>query len=505
MQRLIFSLLAAGPSRSDSTRSRTNDRLQERLARAVAAKQAAQKSEASPSKATPTASPRQSLDVSSRASTDSARPQLDNASPRASQDVLVRTSRDLGSARASIEETSNSLNTESVSQRVSSPPPQTDGTPVIDLQESRIKQLEKSLEEIQLQHQEETHTYVEQIDALQSKLQYLAREATENAKKIAQDAPAGSLEKKLAEKDQQIAGLMEEGKNLASTEQKLRTVIKNLRSKTGEDEKELNNVKTSRGKMELEMENMRKRVRRADDMEKYQEELHKRIGQSQKDMDTLRSESAGKDRTIADLKAQLRKAADQAEVLTAKINDEALTKERERVRDLEEEVADLKVEKDLVADRGKAQANEQKEKAERAAERARAIEVEMKSEIQIMESKLEAMRVRAEETSSGAIGDSQAKLLRQVETLQTQYAIASENWQGIESTLLARIGNLEKERDEAQQRESDMRKKAREAVSNPIIGAGHTSANFECRLPAPSVTRKNSKRQKNSFPAYRKM
>jgi hypothetical protein len=79
------------------------------------------------------------------------------------------------------------------------------------------------------------------------------------------------------------------------------------------------------------------------------------------------------------------------------------------------------------------------------------------------------MRFQAEEASSGAGGDSQAKLLRQVETLQTQYSIASENWQGIESTLLARIGNLEKERDEALQRESDMRKKAREAVSPPWL------------------------------------
>jgi len=88
----------------------------------------------------------------------------------------------------------------------------------------------------------------------------------------------------------------------------------------------------------------------------------------------------------------------------------------------------------------------------------------------VVEGKLEAMRMRAEEASSGAAGDSQAKLLRQVETLQTQYSIASENWQGIETTLLARITGLERERDEALQRESEMRRKAREAVSIPVVG-----------------------------------
>lgn len=336
---------------------------------------------------------------------------------------------------------------------------------ITELQEDRIKQLEKALEELAVQQQEETHTYVEQIDALQAKLQYLSREATDAARKAAKEAPAGSVDKKLAEKDQQIAGLMEEGKNLASTEQKLRTIIKNLRAKIGENEKEINVVKTSRGKVEQELENTRRRARRVDELEKYQEELHKRIGQSQKEIDALKSEVSSKDRVIADLKAQLQKSAEEAEALTAKVNEEALAKERQRARALEEELSDLKVEKELMADRGRAKENELKEKAERAAERARAVEVELKSEIQVMESKLESMRVMAEEVSSGAMGDSQAKLLRQVETLQTQYAIATENWQGIESTLLGRVANLEKERDEAQQRESEMRKKAREAVS----------------------------------------
>ncbi len=75
---------------------------------------------------------------------------------------------------------------------------------------------------------------------------------------------------------------------------------------------------------------------------------------------------------------------------------------------------------------------------------------------------MEIFRARTEEVSSSATGDSQAKLLRQIETLQTQYALANENWQGIEGTLTARVAALEKERDEGAQRESAVRKKARE-------------------------------------------
>lgn len=486
---------AVPPARSETpTRNKTNDRLQERLARAVAAKkQAGLKSETASTIVTPTASPRQSIDVPGRSSTDSATAQAQSpaspqttASPRASRDLgrkstesragtekstdadAVADAPSAAEATAASGESSVEKEKEEEKREGESEPAGV-GVPaagaVVELQEDRIKQLEKALEDLAAQQQEETHNHVEQIDALQAKLQYLSRETTDAARKAAKEAPAGSMEKKLADKDAQIAGLMEEGKNLASTEQKLRAVIKNLRSKIGENDKEISSVKTAKGKVEQELEAARRKSRRVQELEKYQEELHKRIGQSQKEIDSLKSEASGKDRTIAELKTQLQKAAEQAEALNAKVNEEALAKERRRVRELEDEVSDLKVEKDLVADRGRARESEVQEKAERAAERARAVEVELKAEIQVMESKLESMRVMAEEVSSGAMGDSQAKLLRQVETLQTQYAIATENWQGIESTLLARIANLEKERDEAQHRESEMRRKAREAVS----------------------------------------
>ena len=77
---------------------------------------------------------------------------------------------------------------------------------------------------------------------------------------------------------------------------------------------------------------------------------------------------------------------------------------------------------------------------------------------------MEALRGRIEEASSSSTGDAHAKLLRQVETLQSQYSIASENWQGIEGSLLAQISSLERERDELIRKESGLRRKARDMV-----------------------------------------
>jgi len=72
------------------------------------------------------------------------------------------------------------------------------------------------------------------------------------------------------------------------------------------------------------------------------------------------------------------------------------------------------------------------------------------------------LRSRAEQATAEITGDAQAKLLRQIETLQTQYSLAAENWRTIETSLNSRIAATEKERDEYVKRESDVRRKAKD-------------------------------------------
>jgi chromosome segregation ATPase len=81
------------------------------------------------------------------------------------------------------------------------------------------------------------------------------------------------------------------------------------------------------------------------------------------------------------------------------------------------------------------------------------------------ESKMETLRAQVEEASLGSAGNAQAKLLRQIETLQTQSSIASENWQGIETSLLAKVSRLEKEKDDVTRKETESRRKAKDANS----------------------------------------
>ncbi|KAI1435039.1 hypothetical protein GGR50DRAFT_352261 [Xylaria sp. CBS 124048] len=493
------------PPRSTTPSKSTNDRLQERLARAVASRNAASSANQSveatnnttyssprPSTDTPrpsfasivqAASPRSSLSiedttaiaavpaaiststaVKSRLSQDYS---TVTPTPAASSELPARLSSESASASApaSQPETAQEENhTTQESALNGNATSITDDAVAPALYKERITHLEETLEAVQAQNQEELQSHIERVDALQTKLDYLAREASEQARNAVTNAPRGSLEKKIAEKDDQIAQLMMEGQKLAATEQKHRTIIKKLRAQLVSNEKELNDQKVWRQKAEKELASLRRRTEESADLEKANEETHRLLSQSKREIDRLKVENDAKDQTIADLKTQLREESEKAKSVASKADDRQRVASQERLKELEDAIAALEVEKELAADRAKVQIAEAREKADRATERARVMELELKGEVQVLESKLETLRAKAEEASSGAVGDAQVKLLRQVETLQTQYSVASENWQGMEASLEARAANLEKERDEALRRESEMRRKAREAL-----------------------------------------
>lgn len=499
------SAIASPPKPLSTPTKSANDRLQERLARAVAAKNAAgtasPKLDASPARrSTEVSSANQSPRPSSDLSRVTSPGPLVASSPRTSlskdegvvnTDQLAKTEDDPTDRLSALAEkkADSSLESNQPEQappegppNVVAPPPVTTTSAnkeetvqvsvstserivsSLDLYEKRVADLERTLQETQSQHQEELHSQVEQVDALQAKLQYLAREASEAARKDGSAAAPGTLEKKLAEKNGQVAQLMEEGNKLAGNEQKLRAVIKKLRAQITAEEKALNEQKMWRQKAEAELLNLRDAVRRIDEYKKAKDESQKTVAQLRRDLDRVRTTVSLRDTTISDLKAQLDEESERAKDMATKINDQAREDHQGKVKELEDTIASMQIEKSLATDKAKATANDLRDNAERAAERARAVELELKGEVQILESKLEALRATAEEASTGAVGDAQAKLLRQIETLQTQYSIASENWQGIEASLLARTANLEKERDEALRRESDIRKKARESA-----------------------------------------
>ena len=503
------------PSRTSST-NRAQDRLNERLAKAMANKNLGKKGDGSvttsgvPSRTTSPAnapaSPRTSSEVPRETKTaDDGKSKEDKAQERSLIDAASseKEAKDIGSETATtipeppgqspvirVEDLGDEANLPrrstdshgSISTRQSleltrATTPSALGSPKIDgivtdpslkmpeEYEKVIEQLKSDNETAELRRQEETHTYLEQIDALQAKLQYLTKEAAEIAKNASAEAKPGSLEQKVAAKDEKIALLIEEGQKLSQTELKHMSIIKRLRAKANEDEKAVAEFKRMAEKYDKTAREAREKANRAESAEKRASDKVKYLTRIEKELETVRADRDSKDLLIQDLQIQLSQATSAAKEAEVKANAEALESERRRAADLADELLSAKTEKELAEKQHQYELRQLREKAEREKERARVAEIERQGELNILESRLEAYRARAEEASAGQTGDVQAKLLRQIETLQNQYAVASENWQGIEGSLLARVTTLEKERDDIAKREGDVRRKAREMVS----------------------------------------
>ncbi|KAL9031714.1 MAG: hypothetical protein Q9196_000262 [Gyalolechia fulgens] len=485
-------------SRPSST-SRAQDRLNERLAKAMANRNLNRMNDKSParagltsrsaSSANGTASPRLSTEVKrevvgtdqARVSTDSAKERKASIEPREQNESQQPEDVASVAPAAQIDEPKpgrQSLDSQgSISVRPSldltRPSAEAPSSPMINGNstggeantsshyQQTIQQMRSDYQAAELRRQEETHVYLERIDALQLKLQYLTKEAAEMAKAAKSEAEYGSTEEKLAVKDEKIALLMEEGHKLSQTELKHIGIIKKLRTKAMEDDKRILETKRLSDKYEKAAREAQERARHAEEAEKRASEQARSLPRLVDDLETMRADRDAQDALIQDLQAQLEEATSAAKQAEDKAQAEALEAERRRTADLADELSQLKSEKEVAEKQLQTELRELREKSEREKERAQIAEIERQGEQNMLESRLEAYRVRAEEASAGSGGDVQAKLLRQIEILQNQYAVASENWQGIEASLLSRTSALEKERDEIAKREADNMKSRR--------------------------------------------
>lgn len=328
-----------------------------------------------------------------------------------------------------------------------------------------LLQLQAEHEASEARWQEELHGYVERIDALQAKLKYLAKEAAESAKIAAASASPGSPEKKLFEKDERIAALMEEGQKLSKMELDHRATIKKLRRFIAEKAKSEADAKRRIDILENDLSRAEEKAQRCELAE--QRALVKVHAQTrlERDLAAVTNERDNLSVRITDLNSQISKALARAEAAERKAQSDSTAAERRRVAELKDDLSSAKIEREISEEKLRREIRDLKETLEREKERSRVQETELQGELSVLEGKMETLRARAEEVSSSATGDAQAKLLRQIERLQTQYAVARENWNGIETSLITRLANVEKERDEIARREGDLRRKVREAVS----------------------------------------
>jgi TATA element modulatory factor len=232
------------------------------------------------------------------------------------------------------------------------------------------------------ERQEEITQYLEQIDSLRAKLQYLTKEAANDAREVANTAERGSVKQQLAEKDEKIALLLEEGSKLSQNEMKLMTTIKKLRAKSIDDEKNFSQAKRSQAEAERSVKTLQEKLKALEINDKEDSKLKSVVQSLEKEISQLQEESGAKDLRISQLQEEVAKgnSASTTELDIWRQRAEAAQKV---ISALQDEISDTKIEKGLLEDRYKAQLRELESKLDRGIQDAKSTELDLRREIQV--------------------------------------------------------------------------------------------------------------------------
>lgn len=213
----------------------------------------------------------------------------------------------------------------------------------------------------------------------------------------------------LKEKDDKIAQLLKEGENLSMRELKYTNTIKKLKASESDYDREIQRLSKRVDSLEAEKKSSKDETKRLKDSE---QQLSVKSKTLQIQLDNER---------------------------------EALQEEINRNKELSKKIEELS--QVLIQEKNQAfnTINELKRSLEKEKQKAKTSKEDSLAEINRLEGKIEQLRYQSENAQAHTTTDDESylKLIRQHDTLQSQYTSATENWQSIEASLMSRISNYE--------------------------------------------------------------
>ncbi|KAL9071241.1 MAG: hypothetical protein Q9157_005545, partial [Trypethelium eluteriae] len=316
--------------------------------------------------------------LTSRLPINPSRTSVDSASIRLSLDATARSSieaitpdPDQESSSLTDQKPLGTLAVSPISSQINNDP----------LQERTLAEHEAELEKLRTEHRDELNAHLERIDALQAKLTLLARSTAATAQAASKAAAYDSPDQKIAERDERIAQLLEEGTKLSATEIKHLGIIKKLRSRVTEEEKAKEDLKKRLSRVESTVQDANERARRAETELKVTGEKIKRIGRLEGEVEALRAERDGYSTTILELQSQLEESRQKADEADKKVQSGALEAKKRAADDLAEQLENARIEKKLLEERLRTDIKQAEEDAQRKEEQAKVSEMELKAEI----------------------------------------------------------------------------------------------------------------------------
>lgn len=246
--------------------------------------------------------------------------------------------------------------------------------------EDTMAQMRSDYETSESRRQEETHLYLERIDALQSKLDYLAKEAADTASKAASEAVLGSMDQKLAAKEEKIALLMKEGEKLSQTELRHLNTIKKLRAKAIEDGEKLADATKKSERFEKLACESQENIRRAEAAEARATEKLRKLPTIEQELESLKLEYDHEALTVEHLQSRISETTAMVEAANQRVEADSLKAERTLTAALQNQASNAKMELELNDECHRAEVRNLEEKLAREREHARVAEIGMRGE-----------------------------------------------------------------------------------------------------------------------------
>ncbi|ORY75435.1 TATA element modulatory factor 1 TATA binding-domain-containing protein [Protomyces lactucae-debilis] len=303
----------------------------------------------------------------------------------------------------------------------------------------------------------------ERISALEAKLRYYTAEELQTSRSVLSAGDTSAMQRKLAEREEKIALLVQEGDLLAKREGQHQETIRKLRARMQELEKLIAVSLKAVEKAEGDVAKWKQEHKTIGEVSKRQADKIRQLSALETEADALRKLKTAHVSQIGELKRQL---ADEHALNVANASlAQQLQAEKSKTDALQKRVGVLLTEAKEQADEQDAELAALQAKYDRLDERIKQVESERKSEVFRLESQVESLLAQVEESSAGVAEHAQTKLLRQMENLQTQHSIAVQNWSRIEESLLARVAAAEGERDRLEEAEAALKTRLREQAS----------------------------------------
>jgi hypothetical protein len=304
--------------------------------------------------------------------------------------------------------------------------------------EQRETQLFQAMENIAKLH-DQIHQLQEAESDLKSKVAQLESEveksssntnSTKNAKRL--ETTIEDLKKQLTSKDEMVQGLMQEGEKLSKKELQHSTLIKKLRQEKLDGEKNITELTKKWEKATTDLSQASEKGAKQSETEKRLQESVKLLSdlteQQTKHINKLESEKRENTKYTVETEAALKKAlasieeeCNKAKLEAEQVNAAALEKEIKANDRLHKELTKLKESSDALEGRLRKEIRELQIALQTVEEQAGVREDNLRRDVADLQTRLQLSDNKMDEFS---VDEATAPLLRQIEQLQTQHALA---------------------------------------------------------------------------------